>query len=395
MVTLTRSHRPPFPALILALLVTLGLVLASCSGGGSTPFAKKDGSPDGKTVPPITLGGIAGIPPDKLQAMEDALSVSGGRRDIAIVEGKLDGAALGMTGKFEIIPDPSTIRIAYVWTITEQSGRVLHTISAEETLNETPGPTPWSQVTPAAIQRIAAYTTENLSSWLSQMGYATQTGGLPPPLGYLAEAGPGAEKDVDYETLYGPGKVPPDKMAALDADTAPVESVTAKNLLDPSAEEMVADGKGDVPVTGSTDTIAAAEAAEPAEEKPAEPAADGKRQIKAVAVIGVKGAPGAGNDELTVAMRETLKEAGWPVLSKPRADALTITGKVQVDPAKGDTQKVALAWTVSSPDGRKLGTISQANDVPSGSLDNGWGDDAFYVAQAAAGGIYDLVKRYQ
>jgi hypothetical protein len=376
-------------------VLTIAVFLAACGGGGSAPFAKKDGSPDGKTVPPITLGTIGGIPPDKLQIVKDALAVSGGRRDIAIVEGSLDGAALAMTGNFEIIPDPSTIRIAYVWTISEGSGRVLHTISAEETLNETPSAKPWSQVTPAAIQRIAAYTTENLSSWLSQMGYATQTGGLPPPLGYLAEAGPDAEKDVDYETVYGPGKVPPDKMAALAADTAPVESVTARNLLDPEAPEVLADGKGEVAAESPIDALATAGDAEPVEDAPAERAANGKQQIKAVAVLAVKGAPGEGNTELTNAMRQILQEAGWPVLSKPRPDALTISGKVQLDPAKGATQKVALAWTVSSPDGRKLGTISQANDVPSGSLDDGWGDDAFYVAQAAAGGIYDLVKRYQ
>ena len=35
-------------------------------------------------------------------------------------------------------------------------------------------------------------------------------------------------------------------------------------------------------------------------------------------MLAVKGAPGEGNAELTNAMRETLKEAGWPVLSKPR-----------------------------------------------------------------------------
>lgn len=375
--------------------MTLGLVLAACSGGGSAPFAKKDGSPDGRTVPPITLGAIAGIPPDKLQPLKDALAISGGKRDIGIVEGRLDGAALGMTGKFEIIPDPSTIRIAYLWTVTEQSGRVLHTISAEETLNETPGPNPWTQVTPAAIQRIAAYTAENLSSWLSQMGYATQTGGLPPPLGYLAQAGPGAEKDLDYETIYGPGKVPPDKMVADSADKAPVEGVAGRNLLDPSAPEVIADGRGNMPAREMPEETASITEAEAIEESPPAKTPDGKRQIRAVAVLAVKGAPGGGNDELTIAMRQTLKEAGWPVLSKPRADALTITGKVDVGPAKGDTQKVALAWTVSSPDGRQLGTISQANDVPSGSLDDGWGDDAFYVAQAAAGGIYDLVKRYQ
>jgi len=112
-------------------------------------------------------------------------------------------------------------------------------------------------------------------------------------------------------------------------------------------------------------------------------------------VLQVKGAPGSGNAELTLAMRETLSSAGWPVLAKPRDDALTISGKVKIDPANGTTQRVALAWTVASPDGKKLGTINQANEIPAGSLDSGWGDTAIYAAQAAATGIFDLVKKFR
>jgi hypothetical protein len=85
--------------------------------------------------------------------------------------------------------------------------------------------------------------------------------------------------------------------------------------------------------------------------------------------------------------------AGWPVISAPRADALTIGGKVKVDDAAGNAQRVSLAWTVSAPDGKVLGTISQSNTVPAGSIDLGWGDTAVMVAEAAALGIFDLVKK--
>ena len=48
-----------------------------------------------------------------------------------------------------------------------------------------------------------------------------------------------------------------------------------------------------------------------------------------------------------------------------------------------------------SPDGKTLGDVKQANDVPRGALDQGWGPAALAVAEAAATGIFDIVKRYQ
>ncbi len=116
------------------------------------------------------------------------------------------------------------------------------------------------------------------------------------------------------------------------------------------------------------------------------------KAIRAVAVPQVKGAPGAGNRELTAAMRQVLKNAGWPVRSKPGDDTLTVRGKVKVGQKQKGKQPITLAWVVSDPTGDVLGTVKQANKVPAGSVDRGFGPNAKYVAQAAAPGIFNLVK---
>ena len=116
------------------------------------------------------------------------------------------------------------------------------------------------------------------------------------------------------------------------------------------------------------------------------------KAIRAVAVPQVKGAPGAGNRELTAAMREVLKNAGWPVRAKPGDDTLTVRGKVKVGHKQKGKQPITLAWVVTDPTGDVLGTVKQANKVPAGSVDQGFGPNAKYVAQAAAPGIFNLVK---
>jgi hypothetical protein len=68
---------------------------------------------------------------------------------------------------------------------------------------------------------------------------------------------------------------------------------------------------------------------------------------------------------------------------------------VKLGPKQAKNQQVALAWTVKTPDGRTLGTVKQANTVPAGSLEGGFGENALFAAQAAASGIYDLVKKYR
>ena len=75
------------------------------------------------------------------------------------------------------------------------------------------------------------------------------------------------------------------------------------------------------------------------------------------------------------------------------SDALTVTGRVSVDEPKDGKQNVVLAWKVRTPSGRDLGTVRQSNQVSAGSLAGGWADSAQIVAEAAAYGLFDLVRK--
>ncbi len=168
-----------------------------------------------------------------------------------------------------------------------------------------------------------------------------------PPWEAMVAAGPGAANDIDLETLNGPQATPPDLVAA------------------------------ETPV------------APPPPKKPV------GNEITAVAVVPVQGAAGRGNDELTKAMRQTLTKAGWAVINAPSKNALTIRGCVVMAPATGTTQKVSLKWDVQTPDGKNLGDVKQANDVPAGSLNTRWGENAGFATEAAATGIYELINKYR
>jgi hypothetical protein len=177
-----------------------------------------------------------------------------------------------------------------------------------------------------------------------------------PPWEALVQAGPGAENDLDLETLNGPAQTVQPPPLIAEAEAAGQEEVAPQ------------------PPPKKTDKNAVA--------------------IKSVAVPSVQGAAGQGNTELTQAMRQVLRDAGWPVVNAPSASSLTIRGKVKTRRA-GAVETVELAWVVTTPDGKTLGDISQANDVPAGSLDKGWGENARFATEAAATGIFKLIQNYR
>ena len=196
----------------------------------------------------------------------------------------------------------------------------------------------------------------------------------PPPEDVLVKPGPNAADELDPALFAG---LPPQARAELGlppTDGASAPATTAA----PSRQTK----------------------AEKATHKPAT-TPRGKRQAKAdkaqvkiasVAVVGVKGAPGKGNAELARALRLVLRKAGWPVRTRPARDTMVITGRVEMGPKTPRGQRVRLKWTVKSPTGKLLGVVDQANIVPSGSLDEGFGASALPAAEGAAEGIFRIVR---
>lgn len=355
--------------LVMALLGLVAFVLAACSGG-SDPFGKDaptTAPPKGKTPPAIIVRSIGGMPGDLARQLKVALAVSAGQHDIGIVEGDLPGGTFTLEGVFS--PQPGSV--SYQWTLRDTKGYVVDQPSGQATA-AAGGADPWSGVDSKVLQQIADDTANFLAQKLAAMGYATRLSSLvTPPTETFAMAGPGASQEIDYETLNGPGAIDPASLVAP-ADMLPDEPVAEVTPEEPTAQ------------------VAEAPSSEPqAKDGPAKPV------IKAVAVVPVTGAPGRGNAELTKAMRDTLTAAGWPVLAAPRADALTIAGRVKLAPGEGGNQTVKVSWVVSHPQGSELGDIRQSNAVPAGSLDAGFGAAAVAVAEAAATGIFDLIKTYR
>ena len=62
-----------------------------------------------------------------------------------------------------------------------------------------------------------------------------------------------------------------------------------------------------------------------------------------------------------------------------------------VGKAADGKQPIQIDWMVRDPQGKRLGTVSQKNDIPAGSLDGAWGQTADAAAAAAAQGIIKLL----
>jgi len=358
---------------IAALFLTL--LVAAC-GAGVEPFGKleENSGVGAKTVPPIVLAATTGLPSQLRPQLSSVLADEAAARDIIVTGSGSDPKAFHLAGTFLAQPiKGNVIQYTYRWVLTNAAGREVHTIKGDEFVSAPVSGNQWSAATPDVVRRIASLTAESLAKRLGSQGYSTKTSMVDPPLEAFKKAGPGAEKDLDYETIYGPGMIDPN--APPDA-TAPEEEVA----------------NADAPQTGDANEQEAGKSQTPAT---ADSGKAGKPRIKAVAVIPVKGAPGKGNAELTEAMRGTLRDAGWPVVGAPQEDALTIAGSVALAKPEGQNQTVSLSWQVSSFDGKVLGTIKQSNNVPAGSLNQSWGESAGYATEAGANGIFDLIKRYQ
>lgn len=407
-----QSATTPWPQPLRALfsgvlLLVLGLVLAACSAGSllTDSGLGSGGEPKGKSVPPVAIGEIRGIPPSKLTELKSALATAGGAHDIGFVEGSFQSGVFGLTGEFKANPASSGVRVVYQWQFRDGDGVLIDRIDGEENAGVFSGTDPWGGVSTAALDRIARRTAEAMARKLSAMGYAARLASLTaPPAELFAMASPdAAQREIDFDTLHGPGMG--EAGAAMMANAN--EVVIHEDIVPSVASVAPIKGEAEMPRVALPDapsaapppddvdgtTVAAVEPVKKAE-TPRKKTKPGQREIRAVAVVPVKGSPGGGDAELTAAMRKTLEAAGWPVVNKPQADALTIVGRVKVAP-KGKAETVSVNWEVQSPDGKSLGDVKQANEVPQGTLDQGWGPAAFAVAEAAATGIFDIVKRYR
>ena len=128
-----------------------------------------------------------------------------------------------------------------------------------------------------------------------------------------------------------------------------------------------------------------------------EPEDETLKPVQAVArgvwVEPVRGAPGDGDKSLTRAIRYALVGEKVAVTSERLAARHILRAEVRVGAPQRGQQSVAISWTLTSSDGRKVGNVVQRNAVPVGTFDGRWGETAVIIATAAVGGIKDLLAQ--
>lgn len=100
-----------------------------------------------------------------------------------------------------------------------------------------------------------------------------------------------------------------------------------------------------------------------------------------------------GNRLLRHAMARALARQDFAVVGGLEQAKLILSGDVSLGPAKDGQRPIEIVWAVLAPDGKELGRLNQRNTVPEETLRTGWTGLARSIANAAAGGVGELVRR--
>jgi hypothetical protein len=172
-----------------------------------------------------------------------------------------------------------------------------------------------------------------------------------------------------------------------------VDSTTIRSIAGKTTSQLAASvprGRG-----GSASAVASASESAPpvASSAPTTTASVASPKAAGVLVQPVAGAPGDGQRSLTVALKKRLYAGGVKLANGPAVNVYMVKGSVKLADASGGKQSIRIDWQVLDPSGRKLGTVSQQNTIPKGSLNGPWGAIADAAAGAAAGGIIKLLPK--
>lgn len=344
------------PKLALALLMGMTAVgLGGCEsnsslfngGFGSSIFGNNAEQPVAEAPPPptspqqqlakISLAPIIGAPENVARQIQQDFVNSAQTQRVAVAASKDERVDYTLRGYLVAAKEKRNTKVSYIWDVTDPTGKRVNRVTGEEVLPGHGSKDPWAAVTPEVSQSLATKAATSFVAWLSANNGQAPVAAAPP--------------------------------------TAPASA--------------------DAPVATSTQATKQrqATASIPSPKPVATPAAV-ERPTQLVAVVPqVVGAPGDGSQSLSEAIRQELQSKGISLANAPSASTYRVEGTVKVGEAKDGKQPIVIEWNVKDPKGKKLGTVSQRNEIPAGSLDGEWGSTAQQAAGAAVQGIVKLLPQ--
>lgn len=326
---------------VLAAVVAIGLAGCSTNGGSlldssNSPLAGSTAvqQPAAASRAKIAIAPVIGAPSTIASQIVAQVTSEIGRQNIAVAKTPNEQVDYTLRGYIVAAREATGTKVSYIWDVTNPTGARVHRITGEELVSGAGPGDPWASVSPQVIQTIASKTGGDLGQWMPQKAPAA------------------AAPAVANNTPAAPTN-------ALAAGGQPAAAT-------PTSVASAASGAttGSIPRGGVVSAI----------------------------VPQVTGAPGDGSRSLAAALRNELMRNGVKP-APPGAASHTVEGRVKMGPAEGGQQPIKIDWVVKDPRGQSLGTVSQENRIPAGSLDGAWGPTAAAAAVAATQGILKLLPQ--
>jgi hypothetical protein len=327
-------------AVVLASLIGVaGLSLAGCTGGSSWGLfdsANKSSEPEAQPravaeapVAKVSINAIVGPPPETLgkQLYQEFTSVLTQQR-IAVAQ-KNESADFHLRPYVLATKEKGGTKVSYVLDVSDPNGNKVNRFTGEELVAASPSADPWQAITPPVAQAIAAKTMGAFVAWLPNAAAGKVAAVAPTP-------------------------------ASVAPKSEPVARAPAKRK---TAVSSSAQTTGSITKDGNVSAM----------------------------VPAVTGAPGDGSTSLTAAIQRELQTRGVAVADRATPASFRVEGSVTLGASREGKQPIQIEWVVKDPQGKKLGTVSQKNDIPEGSLDGPWGRVADQAASAAVQGILKLL----
>ncbi len=329
---------------VAACCIIAGYGLTGCGGpnllntdGGGIPQSTLTDNNGGASQTPtrqtaqsrVAIAPVIGAPEAVATQLTAQLTTALGGRGVAVVP---SGNPSDYTLRGYVVAARERVgtKVSYIWDVTDPQGNRVNRITGEEVIRGASASDPWASVSPAVVSQIVSKTSGQLGSWISQQSPARA---------------PGAQQNgAPNVSQTRPSPVP--------------RSQSVRQV----AKRAAPDATGSIPRLLATQPR-------------------------------VTGAPGDGKSSLASALSRQLTSQGVQLTNGPNPRAYNVTGKVNVGSANGGTQPIQIDWVVTDASGGDVGTVTQKNKIPAGSLDGQWGQVADAAAAAAAQGILRLMKQ--
>lgn len=330
-----------------SLLTSAGFT--NSSNSTSTPVVDQSQTSTLPQRSQIAVAPVVGPPDDTSRALQAKISTALQSQKVSVANQFTDPSEFTLRGYVVASKDKSSAKLSYIWDITDASGKRINRISGEELAALGAGSNDvWSAVTPQIIDKISSKTVSSVVTWLPTQNQSSISSPLAPP----------SSPSVSSTSPANSGPMP---SFQKELHSAPLQS-SATQTSPPIAVPNQATGS----IAHNSPVFAS--------------------------VSQVTGAPGNGGIALSEAIQRELTKSGIS-LSSNDPKAYTVAGTVSVGLPKDGKQPVTIDWSVQDPTGKKLGTVSQKNEVAQGSLDGAWGKTADAAASAAAQGIIKLLPK--